>query len=87
MMGPAWGYTTCGRGRIFDDGVLPEGWHPEPQVELTSEEWTKRDEWERGRPTTIEPDPIYEHGPSYMAEEAAAAEPAPRKRGRPRKVA
>lgn len=95
MMGPAWGYSACGRARVFDDGVLPDGWHPAPVVPMTSEEATKAHECEVREKRGVslmslgsypfEPPSIT---PAVMAEaKAVLDELAPKKRGRPRKVA
>jgi hypothetical protein len=32
MSTATWGYRPDGRAAIFDDGVLPEGWHDTPTV-------------------------------------------------------
>lgn len=94
MMGPAWGYSACGRARVFDDGVLPEGWHPVPVVPMTAEEATRAHECEvRERrsvlfPTGDKTEPVLEPaGNKIETMPEDAAEPTPRKRGRPRKVA
>lgn len=106
MSGPAWGYTADGRGRVFDDGVLPPGWHPTPPLDLPADEWTRRHEAEVRAITPAQTPAWPAEAPAVrhelggmvdappaittevMAEAKAVVEElAPRKRGRPRKVA
>lgn len=74
MTGPAWGYTACGRARVFDDGVLPPGWHPVPQREMTSDEATALAAAELHRDPAVEPRDAPDAGePVPAADEIDAA--------------
>lgn len=93
MSGPLWGYTACGRARIFYDGVLPPGWHPTPQVEISSDEASALDLAEQGRSPAVEPRDAAPAGdvvptPAEVHDALEALDPAPvpvRRRGRPPK--
>lgn len=79
-----WGYTACGRARVFEDGVLPEGWHAKPQVRLTADEVTARAHAEvvEGRSVAIADIPAE----LSATPDAITDIPAPKRRGRPPKV-